>query len=108
MNSDTPQPSDCIDRTTPPFLAPFLDGSPLALERVKLAWPALTTCDRATLLSILLSDSEGDQRSLRWTHHQGQIIDLALGDESSYIRYLAARHVSAPRGAQPWGQPVTC
>jgi hypothetical protein len=77
-------------------LEPLLDGTPLAMERLKVAWPGLSTSDRAFLLTVLLADSSKEQRAIRWSHHKRHLMDLALADRDPYIRYLAAKHVSAP------------
>jgi hypothetical protein len=84
----------------PKHLEPLLDGTPLAIERIKHAWPGLPTSDRAYLLAILLADTSKERKAirwpLRWPHHQTQLVDLALADDNAYIRYLAAKNLSAP------------
>jgi hypothetical protein len=80
----------------PQFLEPFLDGTPLAIERIRQAWPELAMSDRAYLLSVLLADRRNDTRALEWVRHRDALIDLALEDENGYIRYLAAKHVPKP------------
>jgi len=82
--------------TLPKHLEPLLDGTPLAVERIKHAWPGLSTSDRAYLLAILLADTSKERKAIRWSHHRKQLVDLALADENAYIRYLAAKDVSAP------------
>ena len=77
-------------------LEPLLDGTPLAVERLKEAWPVLSPSDKALLLTVLLADSSKEKRAMRWSHHRGQLMDLALGETNPYVRYLAAKHVSAP------------
>lgn len=72
-------------------LEPLLDKTPLAIERIKLAWPGLSVSDRSYLLAMLL-----EHKTILWTHHRKQLIDLALADDNAYIRYLAAKEVSAP------------
>jgi hypothetical protein len=81
---------------TSEYLEPFLDGTPLALERIKLAWLGLSLRDRAYLLSILLADARKEPLAMRWSRQREALIDLALDDENSYIRYLAAKHVAEP------------
>lgn len=49
----------------PQLLEPFLDGKPLAIERLKQAWPGLAFSDRAYLLSILLADWREESLALR-------------------------------------------
>ena len=80
----------------PKYLGLLLERTPLAVERIRQAWPGLSTTDRAELLSMLLADPYKDPRALRWSDHRNQLIDLALDDDNAYIRYLAARHVTAP------------
>ncbi|MGB9409405.1 MAG: hypothetical protein WCA89_17860 [Terracidiphilus sp.] len=80
----------------PQYLEPLLDGTPLALERIKLAWPGLSLSDRAYLLSILLADARKEPLAMRWSRQREALIDLALDDENGYIRYLAAKHVAKP------------
>jgi hypothetical protein len=81
--------------TLPKHLELLLDGTPLAIERIKHAWPGLPTIDRAYLIAILLGTSE-ESKAIRWPHHQKQLVDLALADDNAYIRYLAAKNVQAP------------
>ena len=90
------QTSVGMNPPAPMYLEPFLDGSPLAVERIKLAWPALSMSDRVTLIATLLADSSQEKRALRYAHHQHQILDLALSDEGGYIRYAAAKYISPP------------
>lgn len=82
--------------TLPKHLEPLLDGTPLAVERIKHAWPGLSTSDRAYLLAILLADTSKERKAIRWSHHRKQLVDMALADDNAYIRYLAAKDVSAP------------
>lgn len=81
---------------SPKHLEPLLDGTPLAVERIKLIWPGLSISDRAYLLAILLAETSKERKALRWGHHRKCLLDLALADDNPYIRYLAAKHVSAP------------
>src|ERR1039458_5939546 len=81
---------------TPEYLEPLLDGTPLAVERLREAWPWLALGDRALLVTILLADEHNGFRAMRLNHHRNAVIDLALADESSYIRYLAAKRVPTP------------
>lgn len=80
----------------PKHLEPLLDGTPLAVERIKHAWPGLSTSGRAYLLATLLDDTSKEPKAIRWSHHRKQLVDLALADDNAYIRYLAAKGVSAP------------
>ena len=80
----------------PQYLAPLFDGTPLALERIKQAWPGLALSDRAYLLSVLLAERSKEPLALKWPLQRDALIDLALSDENGYIRYLAAKHVSRP------------
>jgi hypothetical protein len=80
----------------PIHLQPFLDGTPLALERIRCAWPALTLEDKSYLLSALLADRDGHPNALFWKRHHATLIDVALEDGNAYIRYLAAKRVNAP------------
>jgi len=73
-----------------------MDGTPLALERIKCAWPGLVLADRAYLLSVLLAERGGHPNALIWKRQHEALIDLALEDESAYIRYLAAKRLAAP------------
>lgn len=82
--------------TSPKHLEPLLDGTPLAIERITQAWPGLTTSDRVYLLSVLLADTSTERKTIRWSHHRKRLVDLALGDDNAYVRYLAAKDVSAP------------
>ena len=83
----------------PKHLEPLLDGTPLAVERIKQAWSGLSISDRAYLLAILLAGTSKEPKALRWKHHRKFLIDLGLADDNAYIRYLAAKHVSAPSKA---------
>ena len=83
---------------TPEYLEPFLDGTPLAIERIKEAWPDLPIGDRVFLLSTLLADWPQESLAPRWKRQRYDLMDLALGDDNAYIRYLAARHVESPKG----------
>ena len=85
---------------SPKHLEPLLDGTPLAVERIKLAWPGLSISHRAYLLAILLADTSKERNAIRWPHHRTYLIDLALADDNAYIRYLAAKHVSTPFKAE--------
>lgn len=80
----------------PKHMEPLLDGTPLAIERIKHVWPGLPISERAHLLTILLTDTFKEHKAIRWVHHQKQLIDLALSDDNAYIRYLAAKHVLEP------------
>jgi hypothetical protein len=75
-----------------------LDGTPLAVERIKHAWPGLPISDRAYLLVLLLAGTftDKERKTIRWSHHRSQLVDLALADGNAYIRYLAAKDVSKP------------
>lgn len=84
----------------PKHLEPLLDGTPLAVERIKLAWPGLSISERVYLLTILLADPSKERKALRWWHHRACLLDLALADNSPYIRYLAAKCVRAPDKAE--------
>lgn len=84
------------DSSIPPHLLLFMDGTPLALERIRCAWPALTLADKSFLVSALLADRKGHPNALVWKRHHNALIDVALGDENAYVRYLAARRVNAP------------
>jgi len=84
------------DRRISQYLEPLLDGTPLAVERLREAWPGLAMSDRAYLIFVLLEERRGGPHALQLKHHKDSVIDLALADESSYIRYLAARHVRTP------------
>jgi hypothetical protein len=81
---------------TPEYLEPLLDGTPLAVERLREAWPGLAMSDRAYLVSVLLADERNGPRAMRLKRHRNAVIDLALADENGYIRYLAAKHVPTP------------
>ncbi len=78
------------------YLGPLLEGTPLAIERIKLAWPSLSISDRAYLLVVMLADASKEKNALRWPHHRKCLVDLALADENPYIRYLASKGVSEP------------
>jgi len=80
----------------PKHLEPLLDGTPLAIERIRLAWPALPFADRVYLLTVLLGKTSEERKALPYVHHRNQLIDLALDDENPYLRYLAANQVSEP------------
>jgi hypothetical protein len=84
------------DNVHPIHLQPFMDGTPLALERMRSAWPGLLLADRVYLLSVLLSDRNSHPSALIWKRQHEALIDLALQDENAYIRYLAAKRVPAP------------
>jgi hypothetical protein len=73
-----------------------MDGTPLALERIRGAWPGLLLADRVYLLSVLLADRGSHPNALIWKRHHEALIDLALEDENAYIRYLSAKRVAAP------------
>jgi hypothetical protein len=82
----------------PQYLEPLLDGTPLAMEKIKAAWPGLAISDRAFLLSTLLP--KGSQETfVPWKRQRDDLMDLALGDDNPYIRYLSARHVESPKAA---------
>ena len=70
-----------------------MDGTPLALERIRSAWPGLVLTDRIYLLSVLLADLNAHPNALIWKRQRGALVDLALEDENAYIRYLAAQHI---------------
>ena len=89
----------------PKHLAPFLDGTPLALERLKLAWSHLPGVDRIYLLSTLLADSSIEPKSVRLWHFRKQLIDLALADQNAYIRYLGAKEIEPPVKIQDGPKP---
>jgi hypothetical protein len=79
----------------PRHLQPFMDGTPLALERIRCAWPALSLADKSYLLTAL--DGRGSHpNALVYERHCGTLIDIALEDDNAYVRYLAAREVVAP------------
>ncbi|MFZ3275440.1 MAG: hypothetical protein WA182_00920, partial [Candidatus Sulfotelmatobacter sp.] len=80
----------------PIHLEPFLDGTPLAMERLRCVWPGLILADRIYLLSVLLADRNFHPSALVWKRHHEALIDLALEDENAYIRYLAAKRVPGP------------
>jgi hypothetical protein len=80
----------------PIHLEPFLDGTPLAMERLRCVWPGLILADRIYLLSVLLADRNSHPSALVWKRHHEALIDLALEDENAYIRYLAAKRVPGP------------
>ncbi|GJL50304.1 MAG: hypothetical protein NPIRA01_15310 [Nitrospirales bacterium] len=82
--------------THPKHLELLLDGTPLAIERIKQAWSGLSTSDRVYLLSVWITDTSTDLGFQRWSHHQKCLIDLALADSNPYVRYLAAKTVSEP------------
>ena len=84
------------DSTIPSHLLLFMDGTPLALDRIRCAWPVLTLADKSLLLSSLLTGRGGHRNALEWKRHHAALIDVALGDENAYVRYLAARRVNAP------------
>lgn len=81
---------------SPKPLELLLDGTPLAVERIKQVWPGLSISERAYLLTILLADTTKERKAIRWKHHRICLLDLGLADSNPYIRYLAAKHVSAP------------
>jgi hypothetical protein len=80
----------------PMHLEPFMDGTPLAMERLRCAWSGLVLSDRIYLLSVLLVDRNSHPSALIWKRHHEALIDLALEDENAYIRYLAAKRVPGP------------
>jgi hypothetical protein len=80
----------------PIHLEPFMDGTPLAMERLRCAWSGLVLSDRIYLLSVLLADRNSHPSALVWMRHHEALIDLALEDENAYIRYLAAKRVPEP------------
>lgn len=91
--------------TTHKHLEPLLDGTPLAMERLKEAWPGISTSDKAFLLIVLLADSFKEKRAIVYAHHRRQLMELALADTDPYVRYLAAKDVRPPfmgiRGDSP-------
>jgi hypothetical protein len=84
------------DNLHPIHLQPFMDGTALALERLRNAWLGLSFADRAYLISVLLSGTGGHPNALSWKRHHGALLDLALADENAYIRYLAAQQTDGP------------
>jgi hypothetical protein len=84
------------DNLHPIHLQPFMDGTPLALERLRNAWLGLSFPDRAYLISVLLAGRGGHPNALFWKRHHGALLDLALADENAYIRYLAAKQTDGP------------
>ncbi len=80
----------------PSTLDGFLDGTPLSLERLKLAWPGLSLLERTSILGVLFDFDRQDNKKLLYRHHINTISDLALKDENAYLRYLAAKHVDEP------------
>ena len=81
---------------TYPHLEPFLDGTPLAVERLRLAWSGLSDIDRISLLSTLLADTAKNRQAIGWAHLRKQVVDLALTDNNAYIRFLGAKEVAPP------------
>lgn len=81
---------------TPYHLVPLTEGTPLSLEKVKTAWPALAFCDKIHLLSILLGEpgDETDGGVLKWKRHRNFVRTIALEDANDYVRYFAALSVS--------------
>jgi hypothetical protein len=76
----------------------LFDGTPLAVERIAAIWPGLSVIERATLLPGLL----GKHGALNYPSHRNRLLDMALADDNTFIRYLAAQHVSQPgEGAEP-------
>lgn len=85
---------------SPLYMKPLLDGTPLSMERIKLAWPDLSVSDRALLLTTLLVRKYEKPNRLH-CHHQRQLVDLALADNNAYIRYLGAKWVDKPYYRDP-------
>ncbi len=73
-------------------LKALFDGTPLAVERVAAIWPGLTVMEKTTLLPFLLEK----RGALNYASHRNRLLDLALADDNSFVRYLAARHVYEP------------
>jgi hypothetical protein len=71
----------------------FLDGTPLALERIRAAWPGLALADRIYLLSVLLAHRTAHPYAVLLRRHHEALIDIAMDDENAYVRYLAAKAV---------------
>jgi hypothetical protein len=84
------------ENLNPRHLQPFMDGTPLALDRIRSAWPILNLADKSYLLSALLAGRDGHPNALVWKRHHAALVDIALEDENAYVRYLAARRVNAP------------
>lgn len=79
-----------------PGLELLLEGTPLSLLRLKEAWPALTTRERAELFTLLLADPAKEPLALQIRAHRNAVLDIALNDDNAFIRHLAARYVSRP------------
>jgi len=82
------------------YLDPFLDGTPLAIERLQLAWPSLAFSEKAILLTILLGlnkeyNQKIDNKVLNG-FQETVLINIALQDKHAYIQYLAAKKVGEP------------
>ena len=88
------------------YLEPFLDGTPLALERLRLAWSGLSDIDRISLLSTLLADTAKNHKAIGWPHLRKQVVDLALTDNNPYIRYLGAKEVDPSPEPQNESNPL--
>jgi hypothetical protein len=52
------------DNSHPIHLQPFMDGTPLALERLRNAWLGLSFPNRAYLISVLLARTGGQPNKL--------------------------------------------
>lgn len=78
-----------------PYLRELRGRTPLAIERLKVAWMGLSPSDRAQLLWDVLAPPDKILKSKPlWSHHRAKILDLALSDPDPYVRYTGARFVA--------------
>lgn len=82
----------------PGHLVDLADGTPLAMSRLLEAWHDLPVADKTTLLQYLFWRPEVGDPILKREDHAAALVDMALADPNSYVRYLAAREVSQPFG----------
>jgi hypothetical protein len=80
----------------PEHLLPFLDGTPLAIYRIEVAWPNLTQSDKISLLSLLFKDDYQNVFRLQWNVQRKKLEALALGDPDPYVRYLIGKRITKP------------
>lgn len=85
-----------MDTVSSEYLMPLLEGTPLAMERLKVAWNDLTQEQKAYLLDHGLRDVDSNPLRINWHHHRLQLLELATADQTLYIRYLAAKYISKP------------
>jgi hypothetical protein len=83
--------------SAPDNLLPFLDGTPLAIYRLELAWSGLSQTEKASSIFYLLEDPK---HKVKWFSQTKRIEDLALTDDSEYIRYLIGRRFNPPHYAE--------